>query len=194
MAMTEENRIHVEDLLRRGRRTEAIRYLRDLFSISESDAEKITDALATQINPGEARINRMRRIMLKSLAMLMMIAGFLSFAGVSLLIYLHQQTVRTSDHIQGKVMALQYNAENAGAPLITYRRNGEEVVFESSEFNAPPVYHAGQTVWLYVSRKDGSVLIDDSRRHWASVGRLALAGAAGVAFSIVFSQFARRKF
>jgi len=192
--MTEETRLLVEAMLQRGEREKAIQYLCNLFNLSEADATRIADALESNVRSSRWRAMRSPRVVLKTLAALLMFGALFCLAGASLLYQFQSQSIRNSDHLQGKVTALQYRDAEAAAPVIDYEWKGEARTYESSEYESPPAYHAGQTVWLYVDRNDGNVIIDRGRDRWSGIAKLAFSGAVAAVISIVCSQIARRKF
>ncbi|GIV36346.1 MAG: hypothetical protein KatS3mg032_0725 [Cyclobacteriaceae bacterium] len=189
-------------LLAAGKRQQAVTYLRQQFTISTADAEKLISVLEDEITTSAARplqsvagLAGCAILVLRSASIIIGMMALLCLAGAAYFWYSAQQFAQQAIRLKGKVIELvpENSAGPAVAPVVAYRYNGRLFTYYSNNYSHPPDYEVNDEVVMLVSATDPEKATIDSFREQFSVSLgFVIIGAFLLAVSLTIG-FIRRK-
>lgn len=158
-----EPHARVEELLKSGKKFEAIRYVKETFGLRLKPAKVMVENLEKDLG---LRVQGTPTFIKGPVGWIALIFGGLGmvFVIVAGAIFIHQwQSIGKSERITGKVTRLQSEAGRSGSsPVIAYEWNGQTWLHASNVYTSPPAYAVGEEVALFVNREDPTDVILDS--------------------------------
>ena len=191
-------------MLRDGRKSEAINYVRDRFEVSVPDATRLVEAVEIgMVSPSNnndrgplpelsrhtAKCGKMycsTTILVLVTVMCITLAGWLY--------YRQYKAISGSTLVPGVVVQLEESSDSeAVAPVVEYTWNGKTMRYQSSTYSHPPAYELRESVRLYVNRDDPeTIYIDSFTERWLAVVILGVVGAITGSIATIFYRAGRR--
>lgn len=182
MDVPEEQKQHVRQLLKEGKRIMAIKYLTEHFGLGLQDAKRMADLIQQDIiDDGEA-IGTIKDRTLPNMK-----GCFLGklFQMISL-IFLGLASYFFIDDYQMVIDGIQVTAvvvSNPSKPIMEYEVAGELYTYEATVSSTPPSYYVGEEVNIYVNPDNpNQILIDTFTDRWLVV---VILGSMGLIFFLV---------
>lgn len=150
MAVSEDQKQKVKQLLIEGRKIEAIKYLRATFGLDLKAAKKLADHIADEMEPihhqRPSLTSRSKKQGCRGKAIGVLFFGigviFLLLAIINIVLDVKQ--ISESELVIGEVIS------NPSQPTIGYEFNGKKFSAISSVSSNPPSYHIGEEIEVYV--------------------------------------------
>ncbi len=148
----------IRRLLHQNKRAEAARYLQNVLNVSNTDAERLVQAVEHEITLENQRaITTVTTQAPGCGAVLLRVLSFgFGFFGIGFIIlgvgvyFLFNYVDPEAVEIQGHVIALKENDTGSFAPVIEYQWEGVTKTHESEVYSSPPEYHVGQAVSVWI--------------------------------------------
>ncbi|MFN3839678.1 MAG: DUF3592 domain-containing protein [Cyclobacteriaceae bacterium] len=193
MAINTEYENEVRRLLKLNKRSEAVRYLQNTLNLSNTDADRLVQAVENEIanenlypkNPAVKNAAGCGKVVLKVISL-----GFGLFGVVFILIgigtymlfnYIEEDAVE----VQGRVVELRPSPNKGGgmAPVIEYEWNGETKTHYSEVYSSPPDFETGQAIPVWVNPENpDSVTVIYEGTGWVFI---SVFGGIGIVFFII---------
>jgi hypothetical protein len=195
MQINPEFELQVRSLLQAGKRSEAVTYLAQRLKVSESDAERLVQAVEHELMvEGHQQVQAITDAGkgirgCVSIIFKFMSFGFgffaFSFVAAAIGIYLIFNVPNAVPR-EGTIVELQAGA-NGTAPVVQFEWNGELRIYKSTTYSTTTNYTIGQTVNLLVnSEKPEEAVIDSFEERWLMI---VVVGGMGIFFLILTFVF-----
>lgn len=194
MNITDEQKDHVRNLLIRGHKIEAVKYIRDNFGLSLRESKQLAELIDEDIADDEYQSPPLvfkRASASKAGSAIGLIFGLIGAAMLSVVIYIflsHQKFLDTAVPVVGVVVS------NPHQPVIDFEYEGTMHSYYSSVSSSPPSYHMGEEVEIFVNPADpDDVMVNTFTERWFLI---VLLGGMGVMFfgigTVAFFAFKRK--
>lgn len=190
-------KIRVAELLRSGRKAEALQLMRASGRLRLRDALVLLEQLAREANPNYVsfRVGGCAQMIAKGAGVFLIVVSIMFLAAGGIIYFLQHQSVSRSDRIGGVVTDLKYIDTGGAAPVVEFQWRGNKRSFESTYYVSPPEYTVGQNVFLFVNREDPEdILLDTFSDRFALITGLGVIGGFLLLVGSVLLYFGRRKF
>ena len=181
----------VSELLRAGKKIEAIRYVKDSLNVRLKQAKTLVEEVERSVHPvrpGSATPAARLVLLLFGIVGLV----FVSIAGY--LFYSQNRSIQTSDLVPGRVIRLVTQSDGMSAPVIEYRWNGQKWLHASKTYSSPPAYDLDEEVPVYVNRADPSdIIVNTFLDRWFLVTIFGSMGLLFTGIPIVLSLLGRHR-
>lgn len=181
MNITDEQKDHVRNLLIRGHKIEAVKYIRDNFGLSLKESKELAELIDQDIADDEyqAPPSAFKRASAsKAGSGIGLIFGLLGAAMLSVAIYIfisNQKFLGTAVPVVGVVVS------NPHQPVIDYEYEGTMHSYYSTVSSDPPSYNMGEEVQIFVNPANpDDVMVNTFTERWFLI---ALLGGMGLMFS-----------
>ncbi|MBL6447381.1 DUF3592 domain-containing protein [Fulvivirga sp. 29W222] len=179
MEVAEVQKQYIRELLIKGRKIEAIKYLRTNFDLTLKDAKRLAELIDEDIAEGEY-IRKPGPFRSGGVSALTYVFGLIGaiMLGIGVYLYLsHRNFVKEAEQTVAVVI------HNPSQPVFEYKFEGQTYTYYSNIESQPPSYSVGEEVWVYVNPDDPhDVLINTFMDRWFVI---TLVGGMGVIFSSV---------
>jgi hypothetical protein len=192
MDVPEEQKAHVRNLLKEGKRILAIKYLSTHFALGLKDAKKMADLIERDIiaDGGEIGAAKDRSIPDLSGCFIGKLFKIISLVFFGIAIYFlvdDFQLISNAKEVIGTVVS------NPSKPIFEYHLDGEKFNYEATVSSNPPSYYIGEEVSMFVNpNQPDEVLINTFTDRWLVTVILGSMGfvflLVGVATSKIFSR------
>ena len=190
MEVAEVQKQYIRDLLIKGRKIEAIKYLRTNFDLTLKDAKRLAELIDEDIAEDEY-LKRPKRLGSGGGAVLTSVFGLIGaiMLGVAVYLYtLHKNFVKEAEHVIAVVVS------NPSQPVFEYEFNGQTYTYYSNVESEPPSYSMGEEVQIYVNPSNpNDVLVNTFMDRWFVITLLGGMGVVflGVSLLVFFAARAR---
>lgn len=184
MEVAEVQKQYIRELLIKGRKIEAIKYLRTNFDLSLKDSKRLAELIDEDIAEDEYQ---QHPSLLKNRggSIIGLVFGVVGAILLSIIIYLiiaNQNFLKEAHSTRAVVVS------NPARPVFEYNYDGQTYTHYSNVSSNPPAYHIGEEVEIYVNRNDPSdILIDTFMDRWFVI--TLLGGMGTLFFSIGLTAF-----
>lgn len=170
---------HVSDLLRKGKKIDAIRFVKDSLGIRLKQARTIVEDLDRSLHPGRKAAMTHGPGLIVSIIFGSIGTLFLAIAGY--IFYSQSLSIGKSDLVTGRVIRLETKSDGMSAPVIEYEWNGQRWLYASKTYTSPPAYTVDETMSIYVNREDAAdIIVDTFSDRWFLITVL---GSMGLIFT-----------
>ncbi|QSE98234.1 DUF3592 domain-containing protein [Fulvivirga lutea] len=182
MAVTEDQKQKVKELLSEGRKIEAIKWLRETFSIGLKEAKILAEHIEEEMHPSEFKSpsftpNARRDKMGKRITAVFAIIGLIMMGFAIVDASIDSKLASTGIETKGKVI------DNPAQPVIEYSVNDSIYYYYSTTSSSPPSYYIGEEVDLFINPDNPShVLVNTFTDRWLLE---AILGGMGLIFTLV---------
>ena len=148
----------VKSMVRKGQTIQAIKYLRDEFQLTLTQAKQLTDLAAEE--PGTSAPLRFNSALLAFY--IFALVGTLFFSVACYFLWRDYQITHDSITVTGRVIDLQFGSadHNSGAiPVIEYTWKGKTNIIYGSTSSNPPAVDIGEKVEVIINRDDPSKVV-----------------------------------
>ncbi|MEQ8925610.1 MAG: DUF3592 domain-containing protein [Fulvivirga sp.] len=182
MAVTEDQKQKVKELLTEGRKIEAIKWLRETFNIGLKEAKILAEHVAAEMDPSEFKSPSFTPKTRKD-RMGKRIGGIFAVIGLIMLGFAivdastDYKLAGNGIELNGKVIS------NPAQPVFEYKVNESIYHYYSITSSSPPSYYVGEVVTLYVDPENPTrVLVNTFTDRWLLE---AILGGMGLIFTLV---------
>ncbi|QOI98314.1 MAG: DUF3592 domain-containing protein [Flammeovirgaceae bacterium] len=203
MAINPEYENEVRLLLKQNKRFEAVRYLQNTLNVSNTDADRLVQAVENEIalekqqvlNPAAETAKGCGSMVIKVISF-----GFGFFGVVFILIgigayLLFNYIEADAVEVQGHVVDLRPspNGGDGFAPVIEYEWNGQTKTHQSEVYSSPPDFETGQMVPVYVNPSNPDIVtIIYEETGWIFISVFGGIGAVFIVIAIVLFRFGKK--
>ncbi|UII34008.1 DUF3592 domain-containing protein [Fulvivirga ulvae] len=190
MEVAEVQKQYIRGLLIKGRKIEAIKYLRTNFDLTLRDAKRLAELIDEDIADDEY-IRRPGPFSGGGVAILTIVFGLVGviMLGVAIHLYTSNRSfVREAEQTVAIVVS------NPSQPVFEYEINGQIYTYYSNVESDPPSYSMGEEVPIYVNPSNpNDVLINTFMDRWFLISLLGGMGVIflGVSMLVFFAARAR---
>ncbi|MCK6617394.1 MAG: DUF3592 domain-containing protein [Cyclobacteriaceae bacterium] len=203
MAINQEYEIEVRRLLNQNKRFEAVRYLQNTLNVSNTDADRLVQAVENEIRLETQEVLKPVAETAKGCGnvVIKVISIGLGFFGVVFILIgigtylLFNYIEADAVEVQGRVVDLRPSPSGGDgfAPVIEYEWNGQTKTHYSEVYASPPDFEAGQVVPVYVnpSNPDTATIIYEET-GWIFISVFGGIGAVFIIIAIVLFRFGKK--
>ncbi len=172
----------VKSMVHKGQTLQAIKYLRDEFHLTLSQAKQLTDLAAEETGRSSSFSFNSASLAFYIFALV----GTVFLSVVCYLLWRDYQITHDSVTVTGRVIDLQYGSvdHNSGAiPVIEYIWKGKKNVIYGSTSSNPPAVDVGEKVEVIINRSDPTQVVINliSERYFL----ILIFGLMGCIFSAI---------
>lgn len=193
MTISELQKEDVRNLIRQGRKIEAVKYLRDSFGLSLKHANQITDHISCELQDELIKsftdyTFHTETSQRRGLGVARLISGIFAFIGIiflgiSLIVY-----ENNSDFVDKAVKVKGVVINYPGRPLFEYEYQDQKYNYQTTASSNPPSYSIGEEVEIFINpAHPQEALVDNFSERWLLT---TIFGCMGLLFfSIGFGSF-----
>ncbi|MDL5049476.1 DUF3592 domain-containing protein [Oscillatoria amoena NRMC-F 0135] len=191
MNINPQYEIEIRSLLRQNKDAEAARYIQNVLNVSNTDAERLVQAVKNEIAQENQEALRNAANQTKGCgSMLLRIMSFgFGFFGIGFILlgigsyFLFNYIETGAVEVQGRVIDLRENENGGLAPVIEYEWADKNRTLYSEAYSSPPDYEIGQTVSVWINPENP----DNATIMYEEIGWIFIAtfGGIGLFFLVV---------
>ena len=186
-------RIRVIDLVKAGKKLEAIKYVKSELNIGLGEAAKFVDNIDRETNPNYKPPGKGCGCLGRSLTAIFGAIAMVLLAIAAAIYYFETKTIENGDRVSGQVVDFN-SSDGSVAPVIQYEWRGEKKLYYSNIYSTPPAYEMDERVPMIINRDDpDDILLDTFTDRWLAIVVLCGLGLFFGFFCILF-RFMGRKF
>jgi len=188
MDVPEEQKLHVRNLLKEGKRILAIKYLSENFGLGLKNAKKIADLIEQDIIADGEMTGLTKDRSLPDLSgcfigKLFKIISLIFFGIASYFLIDDYQLISNGEEVVATVIS------NPSKPIFEYQIDGKNYNYEATISSSPPSYYIGEEVSMYVNLEHpDEVLINTFTDRWLGIVILSFMGFVFLGVGAVTSK------